>query len=124
MITKLEFQVLEAIVKSEFHDGRHPIESYVWVSELDVPSNLKKSGVMGSLVKKRMVKTNGESCCVSELGFAEYEKARLKIKFCTQLKCPNCGSKNIHKGNDYYCPDCVSYFYEHELTLKGGRKNE
>lgn len=71
-LTELEAELLRAIRDSEYHDGRDPIDSSVWVKETmeDACMNDRRGGaVMASLVKKALADTNGESCWMTKLGF-------------------------------------------------------
>jgi hypothetical protein len=69
-ITKGERSLLAAIRDSEFHDGNDPVGNYVWVDYLDGWSDTRKfPGTMASLAKKGLVKTNGETCALTQAGF-------------------------------------------------------
>jgi hypothetical protein len=70
MLTDGERSLLKAIRDSEYHDGRDPVDSYVWVDCLDDWSNTRRlPGTMASLVKKGLARTNGESCAITQAGF-------------------------------------------------------
>ena len=61
-VTDLEFDLMKAIVNSEFHDGQNVIDHPVW-SFSACPQNIRPNqmgGVMSSLVKKDYVRVEGE----------------------------------------------------------------
>lgn len=72
MITDGERSLLIAIRDSEYHDGSDPVDDPVWVDCLWGWSDTTKfPGTMASLVKKGLVKTNGETCSITAAGMAE-----------------------------------------------------
>lgn len=76
-MTPLEMKVIKAILESEYHDGRNPVGNSVWVDCLwDLKKEgLRKSGAMGSLVKKKYIDTDGESCSVTVEGYNAFLNA-------------------------------------------------
>jgi hypothetical protein len=79
MITNLERKLLTAIRDSDFNYGCNPVDNPVWVDCIMCDagmSNKTGSGVMSSLVKKGLVKTNGECCTILKAGMGELNSAQ------------------------------------------------
>jgi hypothetical protein len=80
MLTKLERIVMEAILNSEFQEGKDEdmvIGWDVWVDCLyDLPQDigLTKSGAFGSLTKKGFINTNGECVHITQAGWDALKK--------------------------------------------------
>ena len=73
MITKKEYKILKAIIFNEFQPGGSPVGKPIWTDCLyGVNSNLTKSGVFGSLVKKGFVGTDDNSCWITYTGLKAY----------------------------------------------------
>lgn len=61
-LTQIEYQALQGIWASEFHDGGERVENWVWAwSANPFPSPRTFSGAMSSLVKKGLAKSDGNS---------------------------------------------------------------
>lgn len=62
-LTKMERDVLNAVVGSEFHDGNDPVDNFVWFDCVSDDLSIKGktlSGVVSSLVQKGFVRTQDE----------------------------------------------------------------
>lgn len=74
-ITEKEHNLLGSIINSEFHDGRPPVNSPVWVEHLDTYlQGRSKAGVISSLTKKGLVSANGETISITEEGIVAYNE--------------------------------------------------
>lgn len=79
-LTAKEFQALQGVLDSEFHDGANPINNPVWVwsaNNFDNPRSFP--GVVSALVKKGYVKvfnrrTKEAVIQITESGFAAHQE--------------------------------------------------
>lgn len=68
-ITEGEKGLLVAILDSEYHDGRDPVDDPVWVDCLwGWSGKAKFPGTMASLVRKGLADTDGETCSLTQAG--------------------------------------------------------
>ena len=71
-MTDNEYDVLFALLSSEYHDGRDPIGDPIWVDCVMEPFGTSAGGIMASLVRKGWVRTDGEVCSITAAGAAAF----------------------------------------------------
>lgn len=80
-LTKNEMLLLDNIAQNEYLGGRCGPNQFVWCNCLDYSPNQISTrsipGIMASLVKKELVKTDGEVCCLTEEGFKTWQTITL-----------------------------------------------
>lgn len=77
-ITEKEHELLEAVIFDQYHDGREPVNDPVWVEHLDTDlTGRSKSGVISSLQKKGLVRSNKETIYITEEGMKAYDNSNL-----------------------------------------------
>lgn len=71
-LTDNERMALQGIVDSDYHDGQHPVDNWVWSFSAnpwnhDTKESRKFAGTLSSLLKKGLAKQDGEGkdACVT-----------------------------------------------------------
>jgi hypothetical protein len=111
-VTDLEFQVIKAVLESDYMSGDHPVDRPVWYLDSQDTSMPKRSlaGAIASCVKKEYVQTYTEgpkvdhTIEVTQLGYDVYGLAAFKNAYQIALTdltdCTNSIAKVIEKFNE------------------------